>query len=113
ATTPVGPIAPESVIVSPAPDQVVPVGKDVEIWGWAWGDGGVSAVDVSANDGRGWTHAALERSTGRAWQRFAATWRPRHRGAHELWSRAGSVAGRRQPYAGARNAIHRVPIRVL
>jgi Oxidoreductase molybdopterin binding domain len=47
ATTPVGPIAPESVIVSPAPDQTLPIGEDVEVWGWAWADGGVSAIDVS------------------------------------------------------------------
>lgn len=90
ATTPVGPIAPESVIVSPAPDQTPPVGEEVEIWGWAWADGGVSAVDVRVDDERGWTPAAIERPTGHAWQRFAASWRPRHRGAHELWSRAGS-----------------------
>jgi DMSO/TMAO reductase YedYZ molybdopterin-dependent catalytic subunit len=113
ATTPVGPIAPESVIVSPAPDQTLPIGEDVEVWGWAWADGGVSAIDVSADDGGGWTPAAIERSAGRAWQRFAATWRPRHHGAYELWSRARSATGGPQPDAGARNAIHRVPIIVL
>jgi DMSO/TMAO reductase YedYZ molybdopterin-dependent catalytic subunit len=113
ATTPVGPIAPESVIVSPAPDQALPAGEEIEIWGWAWADGGVSAVDVSADDGGGWTPAVLERPAGRAWQRFAATWRPEHRGAHQLCSRARSADGRRQPDAGARNAIHRVPIKVL
>ena len=31
ATTPVGPVAPESVIVSPAPDQTLPIGEDVEV----------------------------------------------------------------------------------
>jgi hypothetical protein len=101
ATTPVGPIAPESVIVSPAPDQAPAVGEDVDVWGWAWADGGVSAVEVSADDAGGWMPAALERPAGRAWQRFAATWRPRHRGAHELWSRARSADGRRQGRGGA------------
>jgi DMSO/TMAO reductase YedYZ molybdopterin-dependent catalytic subunit len=113
ATTPVGPVAPESVIVSPAPDQTLPIGEDVEVWGWAWADGGVSAVEVSADDGGGWTPAALEQPAGSAWQRFAATWRPRHRRAYELWSRARTAAGGLQPDAGARNAIHRVPLNVL
>jgi DMSO/TMAO reductase YedYZ molybdopterin-dependent catalytic subunit len=113
ATTPVGPIAPESVIVSPAPDQTRAVGEEIEIWGWAWADGGVSAVDVSADGADGWMPAAIEQPAGRAWQRFAATWRPRHRGVHELWSQARSAGGRRQPDAGARNAIHRVPIKIL
>jgi len=113
ATTPVGPIAPESVIVSPAPDQTLAAGEEIEIWGWAWADAGVSAVDVSADGADGWMPAAVERPAGRAWQRFAATWRPDHHGAHELCSRARSVDGRPQPDAGARNAIHRVPIKVL
>jgi DMSO/TMAO reductase YedYZ molybdopterin-dependent catalytic subunit len=34
-TVPVWSIAPESVIVSPAPDQTLSAGEDVEIWGWA------------------------------------------------------------------------------
>jgi hypothetical protein len=37
----------------------------------------VSAVEVSADDGCGLMRAALERAAGRAWQRFAATWRPK------------------------------------
>jgi sulfane dehydrogenase subunit SoxC len=113
ATTPVGPIAPESVIVSPSPDQALAAGDAVEVWGWAWADGGVDAVDVSADDASGWTPAALEQPTGHAWQRFATTWRPRDRGAYELCSRARSIDGRHQPSSGARNAIHRVAIKVV
>src|SRR5262249_14088438 len=45
ATTPVWSIAPESVIVSPAPDQGLAVGAPVEIWGWAWADGGVAIAE--------------------------------------------------------------------
>lgn len=113
ATTPVWAIAPESVIVSPAPDQTLAVGEDVEIWGWAWADGGVSAVDVSPEGASGWMPAAVERPVGRAWQRFAATWRPMQPGAREVRCRARSTDGRRQPESGARNAIHSVRIQVL
>ena len=40
-TRPVWQIAPESVIVSPAPATQIG-GQAVEIWDWAWADGGVS-----------------------------------------------------------------------
>jgi DMSO/TMAO reductase YedYZ molybdopterin-dependent catalytic subunit len=112
-TTPVGPIAPESIIVSPAPDQVLGIGTDVEIWGWAWADGGVSTVEIAASDGPGNVLAKVEAPAGRAWQRFHAQWRPQHRGSHELRSRAASANGLVQPDAEARNAVHHVPIAVL
>ncbi|MPZ36806.1 MAG: molybdopterin-dependent oxidoreductase [Rhizobiales bacterium] len=113
ATVPVWSIAPESVIVSPAPDQTLPAGETTNIWGWAWADGGVSAVDVNVDGGPAVIRAAIEPSAGRAWQRFTVSWRPEHRGKCELWSRAQSADGRAQPDAGARNAIHRVAVNVV
>jgi DMSO/TMAO reductase YedYZ molybdopterin-dependent catalytic subunit len=111
-TVPVWSIAPESVIVSPAPDRALAVGVDVGIWGWAWADGGVARVDVSADGGTTSLAAALEPPAGRAWQRFTAKWRPEHRGGHALYARAHATDGRCQPASGARNAMHRVAIRV-
>jgi len=87
-TRPVWSIAPESVIVSPAPDKTLNAGEAAEIWGWAWADGGASAVEVSTDGGASWLPAGLEKSIGRAWQRFALTWHPERRGPHELSSRA-------------------------
>jgi DMSO/TMAO reductase YedYZ molybdopterin-dependent catalytic subunit len=110
-TKPVWSIAPESVIVSPAPETDLQLGEAVEIWGWAWTDGSVESVDVAANGN--WMRAAVEPAQGRAWRRFAATWRPSQRGSHELSSRARSGDGRSQPSMGARNAIHRVPVRIV
>jgi DMSO/TMAO reductase YedYZ molybdopterin-dependent catalytic subunit len=110
-TTRVGPIAPESVIVSPAPDQTLAAGEDVEVWSWAGADGGVGAVDV--NVASAWKPATIEPPAGRAWQSFITTWRPEHRGSHELAIRAQSRDGRSQPAAGVRNAIHRVTVRVM
>lgn len=112
-TTPVGPIAPESVIVSPAPDQTLDIGTDVEIWGWAWADGGVNAVEIATSDGTDNLPAILEAPAGHAWQRFHAKWRPQIRGPHDLVARATSVNGRVQPDAEARNAVHHVPIEVI
>jgi DMSO/TMAO reductase YedYZ molybdopterin-dependent catalytic subunit len=113
ATSPVWSIAPESVIVSPAPDQVLAVGEDVEVWGWAWADGGVRAVETGVDAASGWTRASVEPPAGRAWQRFTASWRPARRGRYELGSRARSVDGHSQPDAGARNAIYRVAVEVV
>jgi DMSO/TMAO reductase YedYZ molybdopterin-dependent catalytic subunit len=112
-TTPVWSIAPESVIVSPAPDQALEVGVSVEVWGWAWADGGVNAIDLSVDGEPSPIGVSLEPPAGRAWQRFSATWRPEHRGRHELHSRAQTPDGRTQPPSGARNAIHGVPIEVV
>jgi DMSO/TMAO reductase YedYZ molybdopterin-dependent catalytic subunit len=109
---PVAAIAPESVIVAPAPDETLRGDEPHEIWGWAWADGGVDTVDVSADGGENWVSASLEPPNGRAWQRFTMPWRPKRAGAHELASCATSVDERRQPDSGARNAIHRVPVNV-
>jgi DMSO/TMAO reductase YedYZ molybdopterin-dependent catalytic subunit len=112
-TRPVWSIAPESVIVSPAPDQAVTVGQTVEVWGWAWADQGVAAVDIGVGGASSWAPASVEPRAERAWQRFAATWRPERRGAHELHSRARAPDGQHQPPSGARNAIHSVPVNVV
>jgi sulfane dehydrogenase subunit SoxC len=113
ATRPVGAIAPESVIVSPAPDQAVAVGEAVDVWGWAWADGGVDAVAFGADGASKWMRASIEPSVGRAWQRFAVTWRPEHRGQHDISSCALCADGRSQPVSGARNSIHHVPVKVV
>jgi len=87
ASTPVWSIAPESVIVSPAPNETVGVGN-VEVWGWAWPDGGVGAVDINADGVSNWIPASVEPSVGRAWQRFTATVQVEARGSYEVCSRA-------------------------
>lgn len=114
AVSPVWSIAPESVIVSPAPNEAVKAGQPAEIWGWAWADGGVTAVDVSTDDGSNWVPAIVEPVAGHAWQRFFAAWHPiRPAERYVLCSRAQSADGRGQPADGARNAIYRVPITVI
>jgi len=111
-SAPVWAIAPESLIVAPAPDAKLPTGAACEIWGWAWADGGVRRVEVMLDE-TAWRAAELEPARGREWQRFSLAWTPRARGIVRLASRAESFDGERQPEAGRRNAIHRAPIMIV
>jgi DMSO/TMAO reductase YedYZ molybdopterin-dependent catalytic subunit len=111
--TPVWSIAPESVIVSPAPRESIELSVEREIWGWAWADGGVRSVHVRAGDAATWEPAALEPRHGREWQRFSMLWTPRQRGAVLLASRAEAMCGLLQPISGRRNAIHEVAVNVI
>jgi DMSO/TMAO reductase YedYZ molybdopterin-dependent catalytic subunit len=110
-TRPVWAIAPESVIVSPAPDARVGP-KAVEIWGWAWADGGVAKVEVSTDGGATWREAALGPQRGWAWQKFHVAWTPEGTGAAVLMSRATAKRGAVQPAADWRNCIYAVPVGV-
>ena len=112
AGTPVWAIAPESIIVAPAPQAVLRRGEPVGIWGWAWSSTGVVAAEVSVDGGATYRPAALEPRQGWSWQWFSFPWRPIEPGEHELCVRAVEDDGTGQPVDGARNAIHRVRVRV-
>ena len=68
---PVWAVAPESVIVHPAPGAVLPFGL-VEVRGWAWADGGVVRAKLSVDEGRTWTEADVAPPRERSWQAFRA-----------------------------------------
>ena len=114
-TVPVWTIAPQSVIVAPAADTTIKTGEAIEVWGWAWADGGVSQVDVGVDvivEAGEWQRAQLEPLSGRAWQRFTLPWTPIKSGATTLASRALTASGECQPVCGRRNAIHSVSVNV-
>ena len=111
-TEPVWSIAPEALIVAPAPHNSIDVAIEREIWGWAWTDGGVHMVHVSIDGGATWQAAQLEPPHGREWQRFSIPWTPTCRGKLVLAARAKSKKGVQQPVSGRRNAIHQVPVNV-
>lgn len=113
ARRPVWSIAPESVIVSPAPDAQVTAGTICAVTGWAWADGGVDRLDISCDAGVRWHTATLEKPTGRAWQGFRYDWTPTAAGPVTLMARAHGRRGGVQPQNGRRNAIHCVPITVV
>jgi DMSO/TMAO reductase YedYZ molybdopterin-dependent catalytic subunit len=108
-TRPVWQIAPESVIVNPAPAAQVG-GQAVEIWGWAWADGGVAAVEISTDGGKSWAPAALDRPNGRSWQKFRMFWQAEGAGEAVLMSRATGTQGAVQPLADWRNCVHAVHV---
>jgi sulfane dehydrogenase subunit SoxC len=106
---PVWALAPESIIVSLAPESTCPFGP-IEISGWAWSSCDVRSVEVSTDGGESWAEASLEARQGHAWQHFCYLWSPTQPGIHEVCSRATDANGRCQPAGGARNAIHSVNI---
>jgi DMSO/TMAO reductase YedYZ molybdopterin-dependent catalytic subunit len=112
-TAPVASIAPESLIVAPAAEAALALGKTCDIWGWAWADGGVRVLDVTCDGGATWRPAQLEAPRGHEWQRFSLQWTPTARGAVRLASRAQSHDGARQPDFAWRNAIHWVSVTVV
>jgi sulfane dehydrogenase subunit SoxC len=103
-------VAPESVIVAPAPDSVLPLDRPTEIWGWAWSFRGVAAVEISVDGGASFSRATLEQRRGWAWQRFSLDWRPAAPGEALVSARAFDANGISQPPAGARNAMHTVRV---
>jgi len=111
-TKPVWSIAPQSVIVEPAPGAEIECSRPTEIWGWAWADGGVGNVDIAVGGAR-WQAAALEPPNGRGWQRFTLSWTPEAPGPAMLASRATSSSGEEQPESGRRNAIYSIQVSVL
>jgi DMSO/TMAO reductase YedYZ molybdopterin-dependent catalytic subunit len=111
-TRPVWEIAPQSVIVSPAPGHKVKRGDRLPVWGWAWAEGGVSAVDLSCDGERSWTSCGTEGTSSHGWIRFSCEWTAVE-GCTSLTSRATSRDGDQQPSVGRRNALYCVPITVL
>ncbi len=112
-TTPVWSIAPESVIVSPAPEDAIEVSVEREIWGWAWADGGVHRVDVRAGDGRLATGRRSSRPRTRVAALFDSLDAESSVATVVLASRAQTKDGLCQPISGRRNAIHGVPVNVI
>jgi len=108
---PVWAIAPESVIVTPAPDDRIYAGEPTPVSGWAWSEAGVALVEVSVDGGNHWLRAALGERDGFSWQRFEVVCRFPS-GHHTIAVRCFNADGQAQPETSARNAIHVVTIDV-
>ena len=111
-TAPVWSIAPESVIVSPAPGELLKAGKRTTIWGRAWSDRGIESVSFSADGGASWSEADVSERAERAWQTFTMDWTPPAPGEYALTSNATDVSGACQPKQGSRNALHHLKVTV-
>ncbi len=109
-TRPVWAIAPESVIVEPAPGASVSVGDICEVWGRAWGERAVTRVAFSSDGGQHWNDVPVQPRDGARWQRFSFPWRAPRPGRYTLMSRAWDETGEVQPMSGWRNAVHQVEV---
>lgn len=109
-TRPVYDLAPESIVVSPAPGEVVE--PELDLFGWAWADGPVTHVEVSDDGGSHWEGADLGTRTERGWQPWRRRWRFASTGPATLLCRATDGLGRMQPMSGARNEVHWVTVDV-
>jgi DMSO/TMAO reductase YedYZ molybdopterin-dependent catalytic subunit len=122
--TPVSRIAPRALMVPPGfPDfmsrsRIVRPGATV-LEGRAWsGRAPVTAVEVSTDDGRTWSAAALDEPDGHrwSWRRWRYDWTAAP-GEHVLCARATDAEGRTQPLEQpwnrggfANNLVQRVPV---
>ncbi|HEX6249065.1 MAG TPA: sulfite oxidase [Nocardioidaceae bacterium] len=105
--TPVTRIEPRALLVPPGSPDFMTRARALrpgveQLEGRAWsGWGRVTAVDVSADDGRTWWQAEVGSPPGRhAWQRFTTSWEATP-GEHLLRVRAHDETGRVQPVEGA------------
>jgi DMSO/TMAO reductase YedYZ molybdopterin-dependent catalytic subunit len=124
---PLARMLPRALMVPPGlPDfptrlRTLPAGRCV-LQGRAWsGFGAIDRVEVSADGGRSWADARLERDADApwAWSRWSHAWEAR-RGQPELACRATDATGRTQPLEPewnlggyANNAVQRVRVTVV
>ena len=97
-------IIPRSLMIPPGVNdsdtgqRVASIGE-YEIQGRAWcGTAEIARVEFSADGGRTWTDAVLERATDQfGWQSWTATWSPTSSGEAVLACRATDATGQTQP----------------
>lgn len=120
AMVPVEAMVVKSVIVMPSQDTVVRRGS-VVIEGVAWaGEGRVTKVEVSLDEGRTWQSAELLReNVPYAWRHWRFLWQAREPGSHTILSRATDDTGQTQPMTSPWNpggflwnGVDRVRVRV-
>ena len=110
APRPVWEIAPESIIVAPAPKTEIRARAPFEIWGWTWAARGIARVEVSVDGGATYARANLAARQDWSWQKFTYEWRTDVAGWVTLASRATDCDGVTQPRVGARNSIYKVGV---
>lgn len=110
----------KSLVTWPGRGEILTTGRQ-EIRGMAWsGQGPVTKVEVSTDDGRTWNQANLEYSESPyAWRRWTSSWDASQPGYFLIRARATDQMGNVQPvkakwnYRGfANNSIHAVPVQV-
>jgi sulfite dehydrogenase len=90
-----------SLITSHSDGAAIKVGATVAIEGIAWDGGyGIRAVEVSSDDGKTWSTAALKEDLGRfAFRAFSFAFSPKASGQHTVTARATNSIGQTQTAA--------------
>jgi DMSO/TMAO reductase YedYZ molybdopterin-dependent catalytic subunit len=98
SNTPITEMVVNSLITGPAPDSTVKLGSGVTVSGLAWDGGyGIQSVEVSLDDGRSWSLAALGQDLGRfAFRPWTYRFVPRVRGKYVVKARATNQIGQTQ-----------------
>lgn len=96
--TPITEIVVNSLITSPIDGVRVKAGQKTAISGIAWDGGyGISAVEVSADNGKSWTQAVLAEDPGKfAFRPWSYDFTPMARGKLALSARATNKIGQTQ-----------------
>jgi sulfite oxidase len=111
----------KSMITSPAPEARVKGATPITVRGRAWvGEGSVSHVEVSVDEGVTWQRARLgPRGDKYAWRTFTFSYQPQRFGYTTFLARAWDDRGNAQPMASAWNplgyfwnGVHRVGVMV-
>ena len=97
-TTPITEIVVNSLITSPADGARIAAGRRTSISGIAWDGGyGISTVEVSADDGKTWSEAALGEDPGKfAFRTWSHEFTPKRRGKLAVTARATNKIGQTQ-----------------
>jgi DMSO/TMAO reductase YedYZ molybdopterin-dependent catalytic subunit len=121
-TKPIGQLKIRSFITSLRGGETVRQGKAIFLRGIAFDSGaGISAVEISDDNGKHWQPATLSKSLGKySFQEWQATWKPREKGNVALQVRARNRLGEQQPAVSTwnpggymRNVVETIPVRVV
>jgi sulfite oxidase len=111
----------KSMITSPAPNAVFKAANRITVRGRAWvGEGAVSRVEVSLDEGKTWQRASLARGGDKyAWKTFTYDFAPERFGYLSILARAWDDQGNVQPAVSTWNPLgyfwngwHRVGVMV-
>jgi len=108
---PVWEVAPEALITSPAHRATLPKGIN-SVSGWSWGANEISHVEMSVDGGETWQRVHVEARHQMSWQKFSFEWAQLEAGEVTIYARAVDRNGVTQPAKDARNAIHRISVKV-
>jgi len=108
---PVWEVAPEALITSPAHHATLPKGI-ISVSGWSWGANEISHVEISVDGGETWQRVHVEARHQMSWQKFSFEWAQLEAGELTIYARAVDRNGVTQPAKDARNAIHRISVKV-